>query len=97
MTDPDHVILVVIIAVMFVFRCGAPTRAQCPTLNEYVEGVRRDGSTWCAKSPSLRERDCTPDPVCSWSEPVYTVPLQIYCTGGTRPIVIDQRTIGCQR
>lgn len=64
--------------------CSRPQRAACPTMNEYVEGVRRDGSTWCARSPSLRELDCAPRAICKGREPEYTVPLKITCTSATR-------------
>ena len=61
--------------------CIPRSRATCPTMNEYVEGVRRDGSTWCARSPSIHEIDCTPlDHSCT-REPDYTVPIKITCTG----------------
>lgn len=84
---------------MYLILVFAPARqrASCPTMNEYVEGVRRDGTTWCAKSPPLSEPDCTTLDRCDGREPTYTVPIRVHCTGGAYPIVIDHRTIGCQR
>lgn len=74
-----------------------PTTARCFP-NEYVEGVRRDGSTWCVHRPTKPEIDCSGTKRCVSDEPPrYSTPLMIYCTGGTRPIVVDYRTIGCQR
>ncbi len=69
--------------------CTRPHRARC-TRGFYAEGVSMDGKTTCRQSPPL-----------AWPDeryfPAETYPMQIYCTGGSRPIVVDHRTVGCQR
>jgi hypothetical protein len=89
-----------IFVALIVLAIGAlkrPTRAQCAS-NEFVEGVRRDGSSWCVRSPTGPEIDCRGARRCYSNEtPVYTTPIKIYCTGGSQPIVVDHRTVGCQR
>lgn len=83
----------IVLGIGFVRR---PQRARCSP-NEYVEGVRRDGSTWCVRAPSKREIDCRGARACYSNEPPsYTQPLQIYCANGQLPIVVDERTVRCQ-
>lgn len=73
-------------------------RVTCPP-GTYVEGIRASGASSCVTAPprgcsepagtQLEQRPC-----------VYTehrTPVQLYCTGGAHPIVIDDRTVGCQR
>ena len=92
---------------VFVFVVGVivslfvrPERAQCPP-GWFVEGVRRDGGTHCRRvipddpldwpGDDRRDRgrrDVKPDDT--------SLPMQIYCTGGSVPIVVDERTVGCQ-
>lgn len=87
-------VALIILAIGFVKR---PQHAQCPR-GEFVNGVRPSGNTWCVRAPSAREVDCRGARRCFATEaPVYTTPIKIYCTNGTRPIVVDDRTVGCQR
>ena len=71
--------------------------ARCCT-GFYVEGVRPSGVTRCVKAlPDLHPEECWGRHACpdtKESAPWY--PLAIYCTGGSVPIVVDERTIGCQ-
>lgn len=72
-----------------------PQRATCPAA-WYAEGVRPSGETTCRPAPP---------PNCGEPTGEYTAPCpdderelqrEIYCTGGTQPIVVDSRTVGCQ-
>jgi hypothetical protein len=74
------------IAVMTVASLVQPRRARCPD-GMYVNGVRPSGAFECRIAPKLKH-EAPPD-----SE----LGGRIYCTGGTRPIVVDYRTVGCQR
>jgi hypothetical protein len=79
-----------------------PPVAQCPRGWNLQEGVRRDG-------PDVGEFACyAPLPPCC-GEPAGKLECQrqcpavdrfhsrIYCTGGAKPIIVDERTVGCQR
>lgn len=70
-----------------------PQHARCPR-GWYVEGVRESGRTQCRPVPPVMCGDGSYDP-CPQDD--RALPLQIYCTNGTRPIVVDNRAIGCQR
>lgn len=86
--------LAMLIVIAFV-RHGQTT-ARCD-VGEYVEGVRPTGKTRCVRVPAT-ETDCRGARACHPDEePVYTRELEIYCTGGSVPVVVDERTIGCQR
>jgi len=71
---------------------------SCP-VGTYVDGVRPNGMSACVTAPppgcdepagtAREQRPCVYDE--------RRTAFRIYCTGGTRPIVIDARTIGCQR
>jgi len=69
-----------------------PVRAHCPGRTWYLgEGVRRDGSFACYLSTDKREwppQDARPDAV---------IRSRVHCTGGADPIVVNYRTVGCQR
>jgi hypothetical protein len=95
----------VIVEVLFalaaiVLLCGSmalrPAHARCPP-DWYVEGVRPSGVSRCLPSPP---RDCG-EPVPPHNGPcpadARELPVRIYCTGGSRAIVVDERTIGCTR
>jgi hypothetical protein len=73
-------------------------RVTCPP-GTYVSGVRPDGTSMCVTAPppgcdepAGTAREQLP---CHYDEK--RVPFKIYCTGGTRPIVVDAHTVGCQR
>lgn len=77
---------------------GHPTRARCPIGYDLRTGIRSDGRFECWPSPTgPSEWDGT------WARPERSVQpdgvieSRIYCTGGARPIVVDARTVGCQR
>lgn len=64
----------------------------------YVNGVRRDGRYECRKIPREREsekalpyRPAPPEP----NDEIHYA-SRIVCTNGTRAIVVDWQTVGCQ-
>jgi hypothetical protein len=58
----------------------------------HVDGVRPDGRTWCVAKPA-----CPDDSECGSAFPdPPRYPVEIHCTGGSVPIVVDERTVGCQ-
>lgn len=74
-----------------------PTRARCPD-GFYVEGVRSWGGFTCHRQPvgdpNLDGTYGRPDVSV---EPGGELAGRLYCTGGAVPIVVDSRTVGCQR
>jgi len=85
------VTLVVLITVAVI----RPERARAPR-GWYVEGVRPDGATTIRQAPP---QGCG-EPVPPNNQPCPHAPAfesRIYCTNGTLPVVVDDRTIGCQR
>jgi len=75
-----------------------PDHAACPEGWYLASGIRTSGRFECLPSPPRDEYDCTADPVCP--QPAgeeIGVAAQIVCTGGSHPIVVDFRTVGCQR
>jgi len=68
-----------------------PARATCPepTRMWYVEGIPRSGVFTCKRTPTGHENDSPERPG--------RITSRIYCTGGSLPIVVDFRTVGCQR
>lgn len=75
-----------------------PHAARCPAGRDLRTGIRRDGAfeCWSAVRGSP-EWDGT------WERPERgvqdddAVASRIYCTVGAVPIVVDNRTVGCQR
>ena len=73
-----------------------PTHVVCP-VGWYVNGVRSDGRTECMPKP-IGDETLTPSGIVDHSvQPPGYVRVRIYCTGGSRPIVVNDRTVGCQR
>jgi len=90
--------VLVTLAIATVSMCVRPSRARCPIGYDLRTGVQRSGAFVCWPSPT--------------GNPMYdgaggypersvqsnaTIGRAIYCTGGARPIVVDYRTVGCQR
>lgn len=63
----------------------------------YLEGVRPSGYTQCRPVPP----SYCGEPVPPFNRPCphdeRSSPMVIYCTGGAHPIVVNARTVGCQR
>lgn len=72
-----------------------PTTARTPE-GWYVNGIRPDGRYEVRMAPILREKKCSPSCV-NPDEPDLHYRSRIYCTGGSRPIVINHRRVGCSR
>lgn len=78
--------------------CARPTRAHCPAGYDLRTGIRGSGAFECWPSPKgdplydgaggFPERSVQSDAI---------VRSRIYCTGGAHPIVVNERTVGCQR
>jgi hypothetical protein len=73
--------IAIVIASAFVH----PNRAVCPP-RFWVNGIRIDGSFACLRALDV-EGDGPPDAELAGA---------LYCTGGQLPIVVDERTVGCQ-
>jgi len=74
-----------------------PNRGGCPA-GWHHEGIRKTGRYECVRAPvGSMDFDGT------WGKPdrSYVPPgrveSRIYCTGGAQPIVVNERTVGCQR
>lgn len=78
--------------------CVHPARARCPAGHDLRTGIRRDGHFECWPAvvgdplydgaAGYPERGRQSDAILTG---------RIYCTGGTQPIIVDYRTVGCQR
>lgn len=66
-----------------------PQKAQAPPGWYFSEGIRTSGDYAIKRSPPGGEND---DP-----ELPGTIRGRLHCTGGTRPIVVHYRAVGCQR
>ncbi len=73
------------LAIIVITSIAEPRRVRCPS-GWYAEGVRPSGATTCRRAPI---NDITP--------PTGAIDALVYCTGGSLPIVIDHRTVGCNR
>lgn len=96
--------LLAAIATLAILCCAAavrPIRARCPWDLDLRTGVRRDGSFTCWPHPSgpagIEEWDGTWQHPERSVQPSWRIGGRIYCTNGTRPIVVDYQTVGCQR
>lgn len=70
--------------------------AECPD-RWYVNGVRPNGRYQCLPVLGDPERDIEDARARVEIHDARSIEGAIYCTGGARPIVVDSRTIGCQR
>jgi hypothetical protein len=85
-----ELLLVVMVAVL-------PPMARCPDGWSLGEGVRRATGEFACYAPVPRDCGEPKGPYerpCPRSERYYG---RIYCTGGKLAIVVDHRTVGCQR
>jgi hypothetical protein len=80
--------LFVLLSLVTIAWCGLakPNRIGCAP-GWYAEGVRPSGETVFRRSPRVVPDD---------DDPAGAIGARIYCTGGTRPIVVDYRTVGCE-
>lgn len=76
-----------------------PTSAHCPQGDYLGEGVRTSGEFACYHHTKPWTCCGEPKGPCSLTdcpEPEITR-SQIHCTAGSIPVIVDQRTIACQR
>lgn len=99
-------IAILLVPAVVVMGPKSPDVRQCPSGYDLRMGVRTDGRFQCWPHPSaprgwdggpIEEWDGT------WLRPEKSVQTgtivddRIHCSNGARPIVVDHRTVGCQR
>lgn len=67
----------------------APARLACPIGTYLSDGVSRAGWFVCRRTLTGTENDA--------EQPPGVLVNKVYCTGGSVPIVINERTVGCTR
>lgn len=84
--------------VLLVASVTHPRSAKCPPGWALLTGIRESGRFACYP-PAIGDdyRDARGIVHDDSYQPPGELDGQIYCTGGTRPIVVDYRTVGCQR
>lgn len=83
----DEIFLALLTGVILLAaRVREPTRARCPSDWWLSTGIQRDGTFRCARPMGRHEEAPAPGYLGG----------HIYCTGGSIPIVVDERTVGCQ-
>jgi hypothetical protein len=96
MTSPVLALLSSI--VLLVASMTRPDRASCPPGFALTEGVRADGRFTCHAIPSAR---WTRGPRGGWvdvsPDDNDKIESRVYCTGGTRPVVVRGVAVSCQR
>lgn len=85
----DVLAVLVSIALLSIACAMRPIHGRCPA-SWWVDGVRPSGEYRCAYSADDRDWPT----IDAW--PV-EIESRIYCTGGARPIVVNARSVGCQR
>lgn len=71
-------------------------RATCPA-GWYIEGVRSSGQTQCRPVPPAHCGEPVPPDNVPCPRDDRRIPIAIYCTNGQQPIVVNERTVGCQQ
>lgn len=83
-----------------------PSTRNCPTHHDLRTGVRERGAYECWPTPSIAPGQTLEqylDNDGTFGRPERSVQSArilrglVYCTGGSRPIVVDYRTVGCTR
>lgn len=92
----DEILLAVLSAIVLLAASVVrPHRASCPQ-GFHNDGVRLEtGRFDCRRPPGLP--DWTGTGVDRGEVPPGTLSGRIYCTGGTMPVVVSSRVVGCQR
>jgi len=70
------------LVLLFVLLVGCERRPTRAVCSTYLEYVRSDGRFRCAGVQDSRN---------------IGIVDRIYCTGGTHPVRVDAKTVGCQR
>lgn len=100
------IMTVLILLVSFITR---PKRARCPDTYDLRTGIQASGRFNCWPHPvappgwnyrrdgRIEDWDGTFGKAERSLQSEAAIGGKLYCTNGTRPIVIDYRTVGCQR
>jgi hypothetical protein len=92
----DVLLALVAIVALCIGIVTQPTTATCPR-GWTIDGVRPTGVSRCTPAPPP---NCG-EPVPPYNQPcpddARELPMRIWCTGGSRPIVVNERTVGCTR
>lgn len=91
--SPHDAVVALAIGLLLAFAAiRRPHSASCGP--GWVDGVRPDGRYGCRPAP-IRDTDAKTEV----DDGTLDIELKsrIYCTNGTRPIVVDAHTVGCQR
>ena len=84
---------IVVVAAALAPRC--PTRARCAR-DWFANGVRPDGAFECRRVLGAPEQDLDDARARRNLPDGCAIPGRIHCTGTSRPIVVDGRTVACQ-
>lgn len=88
-------LLIIVVAI-----AARPTRAQCPRGFYLDAGIRTSGpdvgAFSCRRPPIGGDDDVLTGRETAIEQPG-VLRSRIYCTGGTMPVVVNHRTVGCQR
>lgn len=92
MSDVGEVILGIAASVLILLWLSItrPIVVKCPHGWRNYDGVRRTGDFSCA--PAMTGSGENDEPESPWR-----LQLRVYCTGGSEPIVVSERVVGCQR
>ena len=86
------------IAVLVVVAFARPERAACPHGFWLDEGVRASGEFECRELGTFHEKRSAHG---GWTDdspvPTGKIESRVYCTNGTRPIVVSGVEVACQR
>lgn len=101
MTLADLLAAIATLAILCCSFVVRPTHARCPWDLDLRTGVRPDGRFTCWPHPSgprgVEDWDGTWERPERSHQPSWRLGGRVFCTGGSRPIVVDYQTVGCQR
>lgn len=91
------ILLAILLAVAAARTFATPLERHCPEPGWYLNGVRPSGAYQCLPVLGDPERDLDDARERRVFADERALEGRIHCTGGARPIVVDYRTVGCQR
>lgn len=105
MSDPASAITAALASLVLVVVCSfvRPTRGECPPGWYVLDGVRTRDSwrgvtgSWSCRIPEPDDPRDQAGGMNTGARPNVEINARIYCTGGALPIVVNERTVGCQR
>lgn len=87
-----------LLLITFIIGIGERSQYTCPS-GTHGNGIRNDGYFTCLPDPIPGVDIRTPRG--GWTDtsvmPDGELSGTLHCTGGSRPIVVDYRSVGCQR